>query len=158
MFITFKSYMKKHLQWQILIPMLGLFVLCGVAGIYLIYTFLEDDYSERLLARGKILTHSIQFAAESASTLGGIQRFVAAVGAEDDVNLVVIVAGKERKIISSTKLEYIGKPSSVLRIKSFSVNLLKSLDSRKTSFKFNENHENYFVSTVSHELRTPLHL
>ncbi len=142
-------YMKRYLHWQIIMPMLGLFVFFAILGVCLIYAYLQNDLRDRLLMRGELAAHSIQFAVESSSTISGIQRYVSSVGAEDDFSFVVVVVGEPAYVVASTEFKYIGESLDALPFKYFASYLMQVLTSRKSRYSFEYDDYDIFVYSTS---------
>lgn len=96
------------MHWQITLPMLLLFIVAAITGSYILRIVVQNNLKTEFLHRGQLAAHSVQYAVETASNNSGIQRYVAALGAEDDFDLVIVVAGHPARIIASTERVLIG--------------------------------------------------
>ncbi len=135
MLSTLRRQYQTHLHWQILLPMLMLFLLFGTIGLYLIRAYLVDDFEVQLIKHGELAAHSIQFAVESASTVGGIQRYVASVGAEDGMEFIAVVAGTPPRVVASTNLSLIGGALADIKHENVAADLVYSLNTRKSHYE-----------------------
>jgi signal transduction histidine kinase len=108
------EYFRTRLHWQISLPLLFFLIFVGASGSYVLRIVVQNNLKTEFLHRGEFAAHSIQYAVESASILGGIQRYLAALGAEDGVDLVVVVAGTPARVIASTKRVLTGQEYSTL--------------------------------------------
>jgi signal transduction histidine kinase len=108
------DHFRTRLHWQISLPLLLFLLFVGASGTYVLRIVVQDDLKAEFLQRGELAAHSIQYAVETASILGGIQRYVAAVGAEDDFDLVMVIAGQPARVVASTERVLIGQEFSLL--------------------------------------------
>lgn len=107
--LTLLERINRKLALQFALPMLVLFFLSALAGGIAIHQSVERSLDNQLRQRADVAVHSAQFAVESANTIGTIQRFIAALGAEDEFISVTVIAGDPLRIIASTHLENVGK-------------------------------------------------
>lgn len=142
--------------------MLGLLLTTGLLGLAIIDSYLDKDFKSRLLDRGALAANATQFSVESSSTLGGIQRFVASIGAEDDFEFVVVMVGSgdTARILATNERAYIGQLSKNLRHKQNHLDLQRATESHRPQHNFSQLNESLFsysipifISNITHRGR-----
>jgi len=130
--------------------MLGLLLVTGLLSLAIIDSYLHEDFKSRLLARGALAANATQFSVESASTIGGIQRFAASIGAEDDFNFVVVVVGSgdDAHVLASSERAYIGQLSRNLQRRHNHLDLQEALQSHQAQHNFNQLNESLFSYAI----------
>ncbi|QLG87154.1 response regulator [Chitinibacter bivalviorum] len=98
-----------RLQWQLVLPMLLIWLLLGGLGLYGLISVIRAEFQQQVLERARAISQSAQFATESASNLAGVQRFVASLGADVQVERVLILSGAPAKIIAANELSLVGQ-------------------------------------------------
>lgn len=135
-------------------PVLACLVVTGLLGVYLIWKVVTEDLKSQMQRRGELAAHALQNGVETAGSIGGIQRYVASLGAENDFDLILVVTGDPSVIISSTKLALIGTPVDKLHIENIGEQLKVLLQTRQEFYVFHpddDRHFEYFAPVlVSH--------
>lgn len=103
-----------QLRLQLLIPILLLFVAIGGSGVFIIHELEKRDIRQQIIRRAELAAHSIQFSAETSSSVSQIQRYVAAAGAEDGITFAVVIAGSPPHVVATTELALQGVPANLL--------------------------------------------
>lgn len=98
------------LLWQISIPLLGVLLFIGLVGIFIFHITIQTSLNKQLRQTAEIAAHSVQFSVESSIRQNAIQRYISALGAEPDIDLIIVAAGNPLKVIASTRMSEIGKP------------------------------------------------
>lgn len=132
------DYFRARLHWQLSLPVLVMLVLIGVAGIYGLRSIVDKKLKVEFLQRGELAAHSIQYVVETASTVAGIQRYVAALGAEDDFDFVVVIAGQPPRVIASTERARLGSELSGMADAKANLVLDDVLRGRAPIFEFDQ--------------------
>ncbi|MFO1388831.1 sensor histidine kinase [Cellvibrio sp.] len=114
MAISTINFFRRKLAWELSISLAVIILCVCLLGAFFIYHVISKSFQEQLIVRANLASHSIQFSAESSNTLGGIQRFVAAMGAEPEFDSITIMAGDSLTVIASTKLASVGHSAESL--------------------------------------------
>ena len=88
---------------------LGLLI-CGF-GAWLTGRMMLQSNQAAAARRGSALVHSVEHAAESIRNAGDLQRYVAALGSEEDVHLIVVVAARANeppRVVAATRHAWLG--------------------------------------------------
>lgn len=133
------SLIQSRLIIQIGLPLIVLAVLSGLIGFFTINRIMEALLTYQLQKRGEISAYSAQFAIESANSKGTIQRFIAALGAEDEFESVFLVLESNRKIIASTQLSMVDKNISSIEDPATLEFIEQGFVDRKSKFKIDKN-------------------
>ncbi len=108
----FKYKEWKSIRSKILVPLVSIGVLVIGSSIWLMYSHFANKYNEEIEHRAEALTNTIQYAAEVSLDNSKILRFVHSLGAENDVELIVVVAGVPLQVIACNRSAWIGKTVS----------------------------------------------
>jgi signal transduction histidine kinase/CheY-like chemotaxis protein len=100
---------SQRLKWQLLLPLVVLWLVLGGLGLQLLTQVIREQLQQQVLERARTLAQSTQYAAESASHLAGVQRFVSSLGADSQVERIIIVSGEPATIIAANEVAYIGQ-------------------------------------------------
>ena len=98
---SFRSIRSKVL-WPLLLAALvgaGLFSWWGYASTM-------KHLVQRQLAQAALMANAVNYEAETAANSTRIQRFVSALGAEPEVNLMIVVGGSPTRVIACTRGEW----------------------------------------------------
>lgn len=96
---------------------LGVFlsgVMIGIAGLSILSDSVTRKFQKDYEDHGRTILNSISYAAQISSSEAGVRRFVATLGAEPDVALIVVAAGKPARVLASTERSFLGKEISEL--------------------------------------------
>lgn len=103
------SFSPRHsLKVTLLLPLMIFSGLAGIGGGWLVHGTVSDELRTQILARAEILANAINYAAETAFESTQLQRQVAAIGGERDVNLILVAAGQPARIVASTRRPWLG--------------------------------------------------
>lgn len=131
------AWRRNSLHLKLLVPMLcgGLFL----AAIALQVTFRWADLvlEQRLQAHARLVANAVDHAAQALGHEEDLRRYVFAIGAEQDVNDIVLVAGDPPRVIASTTSARIGELLSSLPEGDGVAGLRAALLSRKPQFRRN---------------------
>ncbi|MGL4603338.1 MAG: ATP-binding protein, partial [Iodobacter sp.] len=133
----------QRLNWQILRPMIMVWLFLSSLGIAWIFSTVKEDLQAQLLERARTVAQTTQYAAESASNLAGVQRFVAALAADPSINHIIIVAGNPPEIIAANELALLGKQLAQLNHSTFKEDLNLILKKRAPYYEFNQNYHEF---------------
>ena len=92
----------RSLRWKLLIPLALLGLVTASAGTWHSYHFFSSKIRQQAQRRAEVIAHTVNYAAYSVDDWNELQRFVAAIGAEPDVNLVIVYGGQPSRIVAST--------------------------------------------------------
>ena len=132
------------MHWQVLLPVLACLVVTGFLGVYLIWNFVSEDLKSQMQRRGELAAHALQNAVETAGSIGGIQRYVASLGAEQDFDLILVTTGNPATVIASTELALIHTPTEKLNIENLNDQLKTLMKTRQEFYAFHPDNDKYF--------------
>jgi PAS domain S-box-containing protein len=146
--LTFKHKIQKSLRHKLLLPMIlvGLALTAGV--ITFAYFRFEELLVEKLAIRAELLANTVNYAAEGLSRAGEMQRIVSALGAEKEVNLILVVAGTQpARIVASNKIAFLGKTLDCLSDDEIKAHIQGTLNAQLKVSYFDEDSRNYEIAT-----------
>ena len=129
----------RSLKSKILLPLLlagAVLCLLVLWGIYLVF---QDSLTDKLRQRAELVANMVNYAAESISRAGELQRIITAIGADKDVLEIVVVAGNPPRVIASTEFIWLRKPLTALPKEEVADDLLKTIQTRAPHSHFNDN-------------------
>jgi PAS domain S-box-containing protein len=97
------------LRRKLLLPMLVVFLAATMGTSTAIYLGFQSRLVNGLQARARLVTNSVNYAAETVSTRGELQRFVSALGAEQDVGYIAVVTGEPARVLAATRAAWRGR-------------------------------------------------
>ncbi len=141
--------MRLRLRQKILLPLLALgsFVVFGL-GVWMYHNY-QQRLSDELLTEASTLANAINAAAETVSSTGELQRIVNSLAAERDVNLIIVVAGPESRVIASSRQAWRGKTLQELPSALTVSDLMLALKTR-------ESHVHHYVESNELDITQPL--
>ncbi|MDZ4782292.1 MAG: PAS domain S-box protein, partial [Planctomycetia bacterium] len=101
----------RSLRVRLPLAMLSLGLLICACGAWLTGRMMLQSNQTAAMRRGGVLVHSVEHAAETIRNANDLQRYVAALGGEEDVNLIVVVAGmpdETPRVVASTRHAWLG--------------------------------------------------
>ena len=139
----------RSLKRKVLHPLLAFGL--GVAGLAVLAI---DQKSERQLLdklrqRAELIANSVNYAAESIRQQGELQRIVTAIGAEDEVRLIIVVGGQPARVLATTKQQWLNTPLADLPAEMVRDDLEKAIRTRRP-------HHGLHAATHEFDLTTPL--
>ena len=132
------KYVRTHVALKVLLPLAFVLLLFGVTGVSVIGVLIQSDLEAQLLKRGILAAHTLQAVAESSSTTGGIQRYVASMGIEEDIEFAIVVAGNPPRVIAATELTLVKQLVQNLPDRDFGDDLRQVIQSRKIEHYFGQ--------------------
>ncbi|MBI3774112.1 MAG: PAS domain S-box protein [Gammaproteobacteria bacterium] len=127
----------RSLQHKLLLPLLLLSVVVAVIVLWSIYWAARYELADKLRQRAAFVADTLNSAAENISRRGELQQIVAAVGSEQDILDVVIVAGVPPRVIAATKTIWLDKWLSELPGEEVAGDLEKAIRLRASHSHFN---------------------
>ncbi len=121
---------SSSLQHKLMLPLLLTGVLLALASTVIATYIYQQHLREYVLQRAETLASSVQLAAETYDKTSEIHRVVTALGAERDVNLIVVVFGNPARVIASTRNEWLGLPLSELPYEGVADDLAEAITTR----------------------------
>ncbi len=105
--------MKRSLRYELIVPIFLVGALAAGSAVYFTQRSFLAQAREQSLLRAEALVHSINYAAESLRDPADLQRFVMALGAESDVEMVIVAGGasspeEPARVIASTDFGWRG--------------------------------------------------
>jgi diguanylate cyclase (GGDEF)-like protein/PAS domain S-box-containing protein len=149
------SFWSCGLRARIVIPLMVIGLLLTMAGTLLINRASERSSREHLAGRAGAIAHAICHMAETTADEGTLQRFVAAMAAEDLVKLVVVAVGDPLEVVASSRTEWLEMSASQLPDSEHTFrDLQRAVESQQVSIEFQHDTEDTVDFTVP--LRTRL--
>ncbi|WP_373975945.1 ATP-binding protein [Chitinibacter sp. SCUT-21] len=102
-------FKKPQLQWQLFVPLCALWLLLGGVGVLVLTQVVRDQLQQQVLERARAMAQTTQYAAESASNLASIQRYISAMAADPKIQSALIIAGSPPRIIVANELALRGQ-------------------------------------------------
>jgi signal transduction histidine kinase/CheY-like chemotaxis protein len=102
--------LRRKLMLPLMAGGLAMMALAAIGTRWLVHGDLERNALERALA----LAHAVEFAAETLHSNADLQRFVSAIGAERDIELISVSAGEPPEIVASSRSAWIGQRLAAL--------------------------------------------
>ena len=103
-------WQRLSLNGRIMLPLGLLWLLSGLVILLLSWHGSQVQLQNRLEERAQTILASVQMTAETVSRLSDLRRVVMALGAENGVHELLVVAGQPAQIIASTKATQQGLP------------------------------------------------
>lgn len=101
---------QTSLRMKLMAPLLLLGLASTVVSWMVIFQKMETNLDNRLLLRGRRTANAVRYAAENYQSERDLQRFVAAMAAENDIKLIVVAAGNPLRVVASTRYDWAGPP------------------------------------------------
>jgi PAS domain S-box-containing protein len=98
---------QRSLRCKLAIPLLGSGILLAAIALMAMQYHAEKQLENALLSRAKLIASMIDFSVSSVSRNGDLQRIVSAIGAEPDINDIVVIGGTPLRVIASTKMAFL---------------------------------------------------
>ncbi len=125
-------WFNRSLKRKLLLPLLLLGAALAVVTVWGIHAEFQSQILERVRQRGELVANLLNYAAESVSRPGALQRIVAAIGADEEVDLIVVVGGRPSRVIASTRNAWLGKTLAELPVKDVGEDLEKVLQTQQS--------------------------
>lgn len=100
----------RSLATKLVVPILAGSLLGIVLLGYAITAMVSNRLQANLTERAYAVAHMLNYTAEVDLDLGKLQRVVNSLGAEQNVEIITIIAGTPKTVLASTRNEWIGKP------------------------------------------------
>jgi len=123
-----RSLKRKFLQ-----PLMLAGAALSLAGVWSIYGVSRCLVLDRMRLRAELLASSVSYAAESVPHQGELQRIVSALGAETDVDVIVVAGGHPARVLAATRSAWVGHPLDTLPAKEIAEGLHDAVRVRKSS-------------------------
>ena len=98
------------LRRKLLQPLLILGIFLIGLAIWTSHQRLLLQLTEKTFYRAELTANVVSYVAEGVSRSGELQRIVTSLGAEHEIETIVVVGGNPRHVLASTKTIYLGKP------------------------------------------------
>jgi len=104
----------RSLKRRIILPLLVFGLLGAGIAVFAIQQKSKRQLVEKLHQRAELVANTVNYAAESIQRRGELQRIVTAIGAENEVTLIVVVGGNPARVLATTRQQWLDKPLSEL--------------------------------------------
>ncbi len=105
---------SKTLHWRLIWPSIAINLIAIAVTAWLARYALNSILLHSSKARAEIVCHAVNYAAESASRRVDLQRFVYSIGAEQDINLIVVAGNHLPRVLACTRNEFNDAPLAQL--------------------------------------------
>ncbi|MCC6651000.1 MAG: PAS-domain containing protein, partial [Candidatus Eisenbacteria bacterium] len=102
------------LRGRLLAPIVATSVFVSAAGIALVLETMRTNYEARMRQECALLLAAVANSVQAAPSPEDLQRFVSAMGAERDVETLLIAAGTPARVIACSKRAWVGQLVSAL--------------------------------------------
>ena len=143
------SGVAHSLRRKLLLPLVIIGVVLTALAIWTANQRLRQQLIEKLSYRAELIANMVNYAAEGLSRSGELQRIVTSLGAEYEVETVLVVAGTPGHVLASTKSLYLNKPLEELPNTDI-VDLISKV------LKSHQNYEHINEAENSYEIVVPL--
>ena len=99
---------RRSLKHDLLPPLVAFGGLFAAGGVWLTRQTLHEHLLAQSSRRVEVVARAAARAAESVPHEGELSRMIAALGAEDDVQLIVVAAGTPQRVVASTRPGWVG--------------------------------------------------
>lgn len=96
------------LRWRLIWPAIALNLLAVVATVWTTELRLRERLFLDTRLRAQMVANSVNYAAESIRIQANLRRFIYAMGAEQDVDLVIVVTNRPPQVVACTDHEWTG--------------------------------------------------
>ena len=127
----------RSLKSRLLLPLLLAGVAIAALAIWGIQRKERQQMEAQLQQRGELIAHLVNYAAESVSRTGELQRIVAAIGADPDVIDIVVAGGEPTRVLASTRPGWFGKLLTDLPGAEFGDDLRQAIRTHASHHHFN---------------------
>jgi PAS domain S-box-containing protein len=125
----------RSLRRKLLLPLLLIGVAFAAATVWGIYAKFHKQLAERLRQRAELIANSVNYAAESVSRPGELQRIVTTIGAEEEVSLIVVVGGHPARVLATTRNAWLGQALTELPVKEVAEDLEEAIQTRQSQHR-----------------------
>jgi len=125
-------WVNRSLKRKLLLPLLLLGAALAVVTVWGIHAEFQSQILERVRLRGELVANLINYGAESVSRPGELQRIVAAIGADEEVDLIVVVGGQPARVLASTRNAWLGQTLAELPVNGMGGDLGKTIQTRQS--------------------------
>lgn len=107
----------RSLRRKLLLPLLLIGASVASATVWSIYAKFQNELVGRMRTRAELAANAVSDAAGAVSRPGALQRVVTALGAEEEIGLIVVVGGRPARVLATTRNAWLGKPLTELPAK-----------------------------------------
>ncbi|ACY15705.1 hybrid sensor histidine kinase/response regulator [Haliangium ochraceum] len=100
------------LRYKLFVPLFLVGALASIGFPYLTYVMVLDKLEHQAVQRMRTMVHSVNYAVESMDELSQLERFVMAVGGEDDIEVLAIIGGEPARVVTSSRFGWNGRQIS----------------------------------------------
>ena len=139
----------RSLKRKLLVPLLLIGAALATATAWGIYAKFHNQLVSRVRMRAETVANSVNYAAESVSRPGELQRIVTAIGPEEEVNLIVVAGGRPARVLGSTRNAWLGQALTELPATHVVEDLEQAIQTRRS-------HQHLDLETAQFNFTSPL--
>jgi PAS domain S-box-containing protein len=151
-FSTQKAF---SLHGKLLVPLFLLGTVAIISFTWMINHTFSNALEKLERQRADQLVHAINYAIEMVDKPESLQRLINALGAKEDVNLILVIAGNPQRIIAATDSNWLGKAASELQLRYLNQELQQAQQLQQPLFYYH-NKSKQFNYTVPLKLSKQL--
>lgn len=138
----------QSLRYQILLPIAVASLFLAVLAITGIHILFQQQLTERVNSRGELISNTINYVTESISRGGELQRIITSLGAEPEVEQIIVLQGSPLRIIAATQPPLLGKKLTDLEDKDLIADIQGVITTQQTYRHFVKSKYRYEVATA----------
>ena len=144
------SFMPKMgIRSRVVVPLVTICLVLSSVGGWMIHHANDQQSRDHVTARAAAIAHAICHLAQTTPDEVELQRFVAAMAAEQDVKLIVVASGNPLTVIAASKADWVGLPASLLPDQEHTArDLTRAINSNEQHFEFEHDEEDSVDFTV----------
>jgi PAS domain S-box-containing protein len=97
------------LRYKLFVPLLLFGIIAAVVVPYATYRTVLAQIEGQGVVRAHGVVRAVNYAAEAIDSVAGLQRFIMALGAEKEIEMIAIVAGSPPAVVASTSYGWVGR-------------------------------------------------
>ena len=137
------------LRYKLFFPLLLFGIIAAIVVPYATYRTVVEQIEAQGIVRAQGVVRAVNYAAEAIDSVAGLQRFIMALGAERDVDMIAIVAGSPAEVVASTSYGLLGRARSALLDDAGSVEVVEQvLTDHRDHIAFESGHKLRIVSSL----------
>jgi PAS domain S-box-containing protein len=144
--MNISSSVSRPLRGKLLLPLMGLGILLIILTIWGVNRRLQQQLVEKLSYRAELIANTVNYVAEGVSRSGELQRIVTALGAEHEVEFIIVVGGTPKHVLASTKSVYLRKYLNEIPELDFVLDLNAAIEDRSTIQHLNQENGIYHIA------------
>jgi PAS domain S-box-containing protein len=131
---------RTSLKRKLLMPLLLTGGLVAVCAVLAIRATARQQLTDKLRQRAEVVANTVNYAAEAVGGRSELQRIVAAIGAEKEVTLIVVVGGEPSRVLATTRREWLGQLLTELPVADVAEDIDEAIRTKTAHHHFHPGH------------------